>query len=384
MSNSPAIDWESLTTEYGEVLVSELQTSFESHESASWNPESLSNQLGVDLDLVRSLLRKLATTGELDATTSNRCSVCDIELTEENMEENCPEDLDGGDHKGEEILTFRRKGVRGADLGWVMTIHGMNSRGPWQERFSWRLARIYRHSVPVAIYKYGHILITPLIGWRQQTYVEHLLVEIRSRQVEARELGYTALPTVIAHSFGTWLLARVLEKSCSDGGDRIDVGRVILTGSIIRPDFDWGARIKQGQVEAVLCHYSPVDGPVSFAHWGIPDSGPSGRIGFNDVNSVVHKKEVGFGHSDYFETVHADRIWKKVWQPFLRNPVTCHTYRDVGDPIAETKKPWKPSRLRLITHVMKWVLLAMLFTVGASLVVCAGLGAYVLWRLLRG
>ena len=118
---------------------------------------------------------------------------------------------------------------------------------------------------------------------------------------------------------------------------------------------------------------------MTFAHWLIPDSGPSGRIGFNDVSSVVHKKETGFSHSDYFEPEHADRIWSEVWQPFLRNPADGHTYRSAGDASKAPEKPWEPRRLRHITHAIKWILFALLLAAGLTLVACTVFGAYSLW-----
>jgi serine/threonine-protein kinase len=59
-----------------------------------------------------------------------------------------------------------------------------------------------------------------------------------------------ARPDIIAHSFGTWLVGHALESNPD-----IQVGRVVLTGSILRPDFNWKEHMPSGQVEAVLNHY---------------------------------------------------------------------------------------------------------------------------------
>ncbi|MCZ7616635.1 MAG: hypothetical protein M5T52_24490 [Ignavibacteriaceae bacterium] len=54
-------------------------------------------------------------------------------------------------------------------------------------------------------------------------------------------------PDVVAHSFGTLLISELLKKY-----PELKLGRVILTGSIISPDFNWELIFQRGQVEAVF------------------------------------------------------------------------------------------------------------------------------------
>src|SRR5204863_10105737 len=121
--------------------------------------------------------------------------------------------------------------------------------------------------------------------------------------------------------------------------DRLRFGRLILTGCVLRPDFNW-ARIKEAElVTDVMNHYGTSDPVVPFAEATIFDSGPSGRRGF-DGKYVINVRAEGFGHSDLFSidqfvvnghffakpsptehgVTHLAYSYKRYWKPFLTLP----------------------------------------------------------------
>src|SRR5437870_7021689 len=110
--------------------------------------------------------------------------------------------------------------------------------------------------------------LSPLIYFRQEMHRDRLLAYLRKLRNEMKAEGYGERPDVIAHSFGTWLLAHAI--LADKAADPIRVGRVVLTGSIVRPDFNWRSLLDDGRVEAVLCHYGGGDIPVRLAQNSIP------------------------------------------------------------------------------------------------------------------
>ncbi|HYN82314.1 MAG TPA: hypothetical protein VES88_12490 [Gemmatimonadaceae bacterium] len=244
---------------------------------------------------------------------------------------------------------YYRSGSRSRDVQWVVTIHGMNTRGGWQQEFAWQLAQVYGYSVPVAVYKYGRIAVSPLLQFRQWKYRDRLIAELRRLQRKRADHMRTGPPDVIAHSFGTWLLAQALLKD-----ENLVVGRIILTGSIVRPDFNWRALIDASRVEAVLCHSGGRDRWVRAAQFGIPMSGPSGHRGFNDRTSVAHVHEPEFSHSDFFDERDLSRSLNGVWASFLTVPQAEIAL--LNSP-PEQRESWRPSRLRNATPFLKVVLL---------------------------
>jgi hypothetical protein len=118
---------------------------------------------------------------------------------------------------------------------------------------------------------------------------------------------------------------------------------VILLGSILRPDFDWGRLIRRKQVEAVLNHHGTKDFPVRITQRFIPCSGPSGRRGFDDPAVLNHPAE-GFGHSQFFRRDTLPRMFTDVWAPFLTAPTgTLSELPGLSAPRAT----WRPGRWRL-------------------------------------
>lgn len=252
-------------------------------------------------------------------------------------------DVTGGPR---EIAVYKYAGAVNRDVLWMLTLHGMNTRGAWQEEFMWRVARTYGYSLPVAIYKYGIVRPGAVLKFRQRVLTRQLLTKMHALIGDTEASGLGSRPDVIAHSLGTWLLGHALQDD-----PNLRVGRVILLGCILRPDFDWGRLFRRNQVEAVLCHHSAIDGWVRAAQYVIPDSGPSGRSGFNDREHIMHVAEQDLAHSDYFLPNRMPELFKRVWDPFLTKPLAevCGDHR--------IEPMWKPTPLVLRATVPRFLLL---------------------------
>ena len=133
------------------------------------------------------------------------------------------------------IVFVRELGaIRGVD--WVVAIHGMNTTGAWQEAFTWKLEH-YLGCVPspVAIYKYGFVIVGVVLAWRRRKFRNASADEVAALRGEARARGFLGNPDVVAHSFGTWLFGHLLrDELLRDETDRLQFGRVILAGCIPR------------------------------------------------------------------------------------------------------------------------------------------------------
>lgn len=214
---------------------------------------------------------------------------------------------------------FRLTGTISRDIRWMVVIHGMNSRAPWQETFSWEIANQLKYSAPVLIYKYGWATVEVLLAPLHRKMARRLGERFRSAIEAARTAGRPDRPDVIAHSFGTRLFSLVLEDPAFSD---LKFGRVITAGSIIRPDFDWDRHFNADRVEAVMNHVAAQDGSVPFAQWSIPGSGPGGKIGYTS-RSVINVRNDGFGHSSFFELGNLTVLIGKngLWRNFFTRPL---------------------------------------------------------------
>jgi len=269
---------------------------------------------------------------------------------------------------------FVREAPETRDVRWVLALHGMNTKGAWQEAFNWLLSRIFKRSVPVAIYKYGVVRPGAVLKFRQRALMRVLNARIRHLSGETERSGFGGVPDVIAHSFGTWLLGHALQADPD-----LRVGRVILAGCILRPDFDWSALIPK-QVEAVLCHTATKDLWARIAHYIIPDSGPSGILGFNDRSSVVHAVLHAGHHSDFFGENTMPDLFENVWRPFLKAPSGSPLLSGDGQP----GPGWKQVLWPLRATVLRIALLVAVLAAIMAAVAAFSLGTAELWRLVFG
>lgn len=344
-------NWVSLRAFHGSKLVASIQVLARGGGRLSVTAADLAGRANSTDEAATGLLDALENVGWLKVDEVLRCP--DVDCDEllagpPNVGDACPKChqyfADIGDPIKQRV--YSRTEPRPRLVDWVITLHGMNTRGEWQEKLSWLIALAYGRAVPVAIYKYGMIRPGVLFPWRQRQLRDRVIRQIRTHSLQAELAGYKAEPDVIAHSFGTWLLAHALQHD-----PELKVGRVILTGSIVRPDFDWQALLERKQIEAILNHYGTRDCPVGVTHFFIPDSGPGGRHGF-DNPGPINVKASGFGHSTFFGAA-MEGVFSQVWTPFL----TANTPGS-GLLVSNPTSTWIPAPWLLRAELGRWLVIA--------------------------
>ena len=189
----------------------------------------------------------------------------------------------------------------------LLSIHGIRTTGRWQKSLTQAAQEagyLYR---PL---DYGFFLaLSLLLPWARRRKVEwfHRECEDHLRDLEPGQRA-----SIVAHSFGTYLLASALAKY-SD----LVFDKVILCGSIVRKDYPWTTIIqRRGQVRQVLNEAGGKDLWASIVTWVVADAGPSGVDGFEDLadGQVLQRLHAEHGHSDYFYAGN----YKRVWIPFLQ------------------------------------------------------------------
>lgn len=277
-------------------------------------------------DDLRRALETLADAGRVERAEAWICPAahCGRAMSdEERLSRVCPYCETDFRETGDEPFArtvYRVPGELSRDIEWMVVIHGMNTFGPWQEDLSWRLSNKLRYSAPVLIYKYGMVRLGVLLRFRHRQLVQALGRKLRRAAHFAAEFRRKRAPDVILHSFGTLLFARLLEDP--QFGD-LKFGRVILAGSIVRPDHRWARFVDSGRVEAVLNHCGGRDKTVELADAFIPGSGPSGRRGFVD-GAVFSLVTPDYDHSTFFEPKGLDESLTPggLWDRFLRLPLS--------------------------------------------------------------
>ena len=364
--SSPQITWGQLSNKHSPDLVEAAKRLFSEGGPFEVSAAEIAAGTSRSEEEAEELLLELSP--PLRKVRAYSCQDCHTELTdEERFSERCPSCDKPYSETGEprEFTRFAYDVPRSRDVIWALAVHGMNSRGAWQEEFNWRMSTSYPRSVPVAIYKYG--LVRPSAVWRPslRRLREDVVAKVKGLSGDTEKGGFVGKPDVIAHSLGTWLIGHALQAHPS-----MKVGRVILTGSILRPDFDWDSLIAKGQVEAVLNHYGAEDFWAGIAHFLIPDSGPSGKRGFNSAINVTQICERDFGHSDFFQPQNLGRMFENVWRPFLSDQLDLE--------LAASVEPadWHPAFWILRATVVPVLLLTLYWIIIVMLAVSCLAGFY--------
>lgn len=186
----------------------------------------------------------------------------------------------------------------------VISLHGIRTTGRWQKELNDVLTQSgYRH-IPL---DFGFFDTMSLL-WPSSRARK---VEWFHRVYSEKFASLSARPSLIAHSFGTYIVTMAMLKY-----EDIRFDRVILCGSLARRDYPWGQLIlERKQVARVLNEGGGHDVWVRLAEFLIEDVGTSGVHGFVDdvkgrVTNVLHDKH---RHSDYFYA----QNYEQRWLPFL-------------------------------------------------------------------
>jgi len=287
----------------------------------------------------------------------------------------------------------------------VVTVHGVSSDGPWQEMLRFLLYpffectsikyRHYRRFGAIKLVLDPWVLVVGLIAmfllrrlsllrgllgwacaWTLLLGVGHLLAFLRRMRAFTAYMNQLnafliagARPHLIAHSFGTYLAGRALEK-----WPALRFRRIILTGCVLSSRYNWSA-LNGGQRHACVAVRNEIAkkdaiARVAFLLQGLlPGMGHAGFSGFADPPNVVHNvkspyeccpacragasalvhnvEHPEFGHSDQFITsLHAESFWL----PFLwsMEPSEYQEFLDLCHEAAELEESHDDFKLAVV------------------------------------
>lgn len=197
----------------------------------------------------------------------------------------------------------------------IITIHGIRRNIKWYEKLK-DLDGWNKTSIEIINFEYGYFTFGSFINPLGRKRAVREFLDFYSKNIKAEER-----PSVIAHSFGSYILIKSLKKYSV-----IKVDKVILCGSILSQNTDWETLFKNGQIRHLFNDIGENDLAVRFSRVVSPFTcGPSGQKGFNipkELNNVVTQKFSEFDHSDSFFVLNMN----DVWIPFILRDVRKFTY----------------------------------------------------------
>lgn len=189
----------------------------------------------------------------------------------------------------------------------VMSIHGWNSDRDWQHSLSNILSSLGYVSIP---YRYGRKIFR-IFKWQLNKDVEKFRkwysLEINNKNYNISIDKPFYRPSIVAHSLGTWILAKALLKDPD-----IKFDKIILVGSIIPPDYDWFKLILNDQVNKVIYERTNKDKVVRLSRFITGSWKTCTRHGFIQKSTFIEEKLCEhFGHGDFSYDEHLRGLIKK-------------------------------------------------------------------------
>jgi pimeloyl-ACP methyl ester carboxylesterase len=180
----------------------------------------------------------------------------------------------------------------------VLLIHGIRDFAEWEDLVSPILTEGLSNTEIIPL-KYGRFdafrFWFPF--WTRAAPVNNLLPKIR----DARILNPGAKLSVIAHSFGTYAIGKILK----DHPD-IRLHRLILCGAILPSDFRWD-KIPHSVETKIINDCGRKDIWPVLAQSTTFGYGTSGRFGFGDVRTIIRFHD--FGHGGFFDKKFVSAFW---------------------------------------------------------------------------
>ena len=232
----------------------------------------------------------------------------------------------------------------------VFLIHGIQTDGAWHNLVEKELSTLPHTNVEGLGYNFvsGLQLASPV----RNTPIQKIAQSIR----EAKSLEPNAQFMVIAHSFGSYILSRILAKYTD-----MRFRRIILCGCIVPTSYPWGLYTKEMEKRSILNDVGTRDFYPVLATFSSFGYGSSGRKGFQAP--LVKDRYFDYGHSDFFEP--QNNHVAQYWKPFIANG-------DIVESAWDQKKPKLKNTINILTH--PWI--------GRSIFYAAIVGpfvAYYLW-----
>lgn len=200
----------------------------------------------------------------------------------------------------------------------ILLVHGIRDYGLWQNSIRSELKKKF----VVYSTNYGRFdLIRFLlpVRWFRDKATKKVWDQIRT----ARAKHPTARISIIAHSFGTYVVANILQREFD-----FSAHRVIFCGSVIRYDFPF-EQFSHRFCPPILNEVGAVDPWPAVAQsvtWGY---GSAGTYGFRNP-TVEDRWHAGAGHGFFLDP----GFCRTYWIPFLEN----------GEIVATETKPEPPPR----------------------------------------
>lgn len=222
----------------------------------------------------------------------------------------------------------------------VVLLHGIRTHAVWFSTVKYILEQQGFDKVFLVKYGYFDAFRFWFPSFFRKGPINKVLGELR----DIRTNNKSEDMIVVAHSFGTYIISKILKREHD-----IDIERLLLCGSIVDENYEW--RSLSRFPSAVLNDCGSKDMWPNLAKtlsWGY---GNSGVYGFNSHR--IRNRFHNLGHSDFF----AEEFISRFWVPFIAEGEIINSDWDRVRPSPSglislaTMFPWKTFIVGLLSYL---------------------------------
>lgn len=221
----------------------------------------------------------------------------------------------------------------------VVSLHGIRTRGLWQKDLSPLLSEQGWIYYPL---DYGWF---SLLSFVPSVFRVGKIEWFRKRYAEVLSRHPDVVPSIIAHSFGTWIVTKAIERY-----EHLRFDKVILAGSIAARDFDWKRVYERNQVAAVRNDIGTRDVWARFSRFFAWGTGSAGFHGFDQTAPFLFQRSYDYAHSSAFGYDH----YLGEWIPFVGSQFA---FADgyVPSEAEDAVSPYDAARWSAITYFKQYI-----------------------------
>ena len=216
----------------------------------------------------------------------------------------------------------------------IILLHGIRTHAVWYDTLKYLLELDgYTKVFPV---KYGYF--DAFRFWFPAVFRNKPIRRVRDEIRDIKSNNGNSDAIVVAHSFGTYVISKILENETD-----INIKRLLLCGSIVKESFTWNKIVRSPEIILNDCGSRDVWPDIAKAlSWGY---GNSGAYGFHSTR--VRDRFYNFKHSDFFDS----DFMKENWLPFIKEGIVIDSEWDRNRPPASYLRtlfvlfPWKISTI---------------------------------------
>ena len=189
----------------------------------------------------------------------------------------------------------------------VMTVHGIRTHAKWQKLLD-EVASA--QGIPTCPHDYDYLPLLRFLmpcteGAMIKSFEEWFSTRCQFKDYHMDLNDHTHRPSLIAHSYGTFIVAYALKKH-----PKLRLDKLILCGSILPRDFDWAELFARDQVNRVINDQGVRDRVTRWAGRVKRRAGDSGTAGFTcDDPRLMNVVFESYGHGDFFNLSHMRDHW---------------------------------------------------------------------------